>query len=355
MANGEWKMENGKWRMENILLMSWRKPYRLFLLSILILAALPASFAQEDLWRAQRHYELGRQLYRNGQRDKAIEELYTAVSIREVYFEAQMLLARSLLLAKRPREAVATLRGIETVEQGKVPYQKLLGQAYYEVNKLRAAERALTYAIAEAPRPDPELHYYLGLVLLRYGEGDAAVREAKRALVIAPAFGPARKLLSDAYLAESNVQRAAQELARYLRGVRNRTEAVELRNRLRAIKSLARARPDSSVKAEFLPPRIHRIPRPNYTDEARNNRIEGEVRVEILFGHEGTIHQVLVVRGLGFGLDEEAVRAVKGIEFTPGSLGDKPISVWWKLSIQFSLTDNKKKEREGSERIAAAR
>ena len=51
------------------------------------------------------------------------------------------------------------------------------------------------------------------------------------------------------------------------------------------------------------------IPLPSYTAQARRNQVEGVVRMQVLFGRDGQVRQVLVQQGLGFGLDEEATRA----------------------------------------------
>src|SRR6202051_3236513 len=66
-----------------------------------------------------------------------------------------------------------------------------------------------------------------------------------------------------------------------------------------------------------LPAEIPFKPRPVYTDEGRQLKIEGEVLVEVVFSATGQIRVVKVVRGLGHGLDESAVRAAEKIQFKP--------------------------------------
>src|ERR1043165_9143110 len=87
---------------------------RLLLVFTLLVAAQPAVPAQDEAKSARRHYDRGRKLYQKGQTKPAIEELYTAVGIREIYPDAQLMLARALIAAERPREAFATLRGIDS-------------------------------------------------------------------------------------------------------------------------------------------------------------------------------------------------------------------------------------------------
>ena len=45
-----------------------------------------------------------------------------------------------------------------------------------------------------------------------------------------------------------------------------------------------------------------------YTEEARRQHIEGEVLLEILFSSGGEARLVRLIRGLGHGLDQAAVR-----------------------------------------------
>ncbi len=66
-----------------------------------------------------------------------------------------------------------------------------------------------------------------------------------------------------------------------------------------------------------VPAEILAKPTPIYTDEARKLRIEGEVLLEVVFESSGRLHVVRVVRGLGHGLDEAAVRAAEQIRFRP--------------------------------------
>jgi TonB family protein len=313
------------------------KPSRtLFLLAVFALPALGVMPQDDgDAIAAERHYKRGQKFYRAGQTEQAIEELYTALSVREIYYEAQILLGRSLIEAKRYREAAATLREIEPPEGGAAELHKLLGKAHYEMNRLREAASNLQYAIGFSKRPDYELHYLLGLVMLRQGDGKGAIDEVTRAVALNPHFAPARKLLSDAYLMKKNYKRSEKALKRYLASVRDRTEETEIKERIEAMKSLGRAKPEKSVQKPITRPRIYKIPHPGYTLEALRYKVEGSVRVEVLFGSDGAIQHALVARGLGFGLDEEALKAARGIEFKPGEVGGRPASMWMGVEILF--------------------
>lgn len=86
-----------------------------------------------------------------------------------------------------------------------------------------------------------------------------------------------------------------------------------------------------------LPAEITFKPRPVYTDEARQLKIEGEVLLEVVFSTTGQIRVVKVVRGLGHGLDESAVRAAEKIQFKPAMKDGRPADFEAVLHIVFQL------------------
>jgi TonB family protein len=78
-------------------------------------------------------------------------------------------------------------------------------------------------------------------------------------------------------------------------------------------------------------------PTPVYTDEARHLKIEGEVLLEVVFESGGKVRVVRVVRGLGHGLDESAMRAAEQIRFKPAQLNGQPVDFSAVLHILFQL------------------
>ena len=76
---------------------------------------------------------------------------------------------------------------------------------------------------------------------------------------------------------------------------------------------------------------------PVYTTEARTLRIEGEVVLEVRFDATGALTVLRVVAGLGHGLDEAAIAAVKKIEFTPARQNGQPVDYTATLRVVFRL------------------
>lgn len=104
----------------------------------------------------------------------------------------------------------------------------------------------------------------------------------------------------------------------------------------------ARAAQPSAPKAPRearteVPVEILSKPTPEYTDEARAMKIEGEVALEVEFAATGEIRVLKVVRSLGHGLDERAARAVQGMRFRPAKRDGQPIDVRTTVNIVFRL------------------
>ena len=85
------------------------------------------------------------------------------------------------------------------------------------------------------------------------------------------------------------------------------------------------------------PPEILSKPRPEYTAEGRNLKVEGDVRIDVVFLANGTIQINRVVSGLGHGLDESAVRAAQQIKFKPAKRQSEPVDFPAVIRIEFRL------------------
>lgn len=82
-----------------------------------------------------------------------------------------------------------------------------------------------------------------------------------------------------------------------------------------------------------------------YPENARKNRVEGNVFLEYQVGFDGQVTQVNILKGIGYGCDEEAVRILKLLKFAPqNNHGVKLISTY-KIKIHFQLpAEPEKKE-----------
>jgi TonB family protein len=93
-----------------------------------------------------------------------------------------------------------------------------------------------------------------------------------------------------------------------------------------------------AAKVMTTPVAIQSKPLPSYTPEARELRVEGEVLLEVTFTATGQVHIVRLLRGLGHGLDESAMRAAQGIRFVPAQRDGRPVDSTATLHIVFQLS-----------------
>ena len=74
-----------------------------------------------------------------------------------------------------------------------------------------------------------------------------------------------------------------------------------------------------------------------YPEVARLAGIEGKVIVQFVVDETGRVRDPMVLRGIGGGCDEEALRAVQLATFEPGRQRGKPVSVRYVVPVTFKL------------------
>lgn len=74
-----------------------------------------------------------------------------------------------------------------------------------------------------------------------------------------------------------------------------------------------------------------------YPEMARKAGIEGRVIVQFIVTEKGTVENPRVIRGIGGGCDQEALRAVKKARFKPGRQRGKAVRVQYSLPVVFRL------------------
>lgn len=74
-----------------------------------------------------------------------------------------------------------------------------------------------------------------------------------------------------------------------------------------------------------------------YPEMARRAGIEGRVYVQFIVNEKGEVEDPRVIRGIGGGADEEALRAVRKAKFKPGMQRGRPVRVQYSLPVVFRL------------------
>ena len=74
-----------------------------------------------------------------------------------------------------------------------------------------------------------------------------------------------------------------------------------------------------------------------YTQQAKDNKIEGTVVLGVVFGVDGQIGEIRVIKGLAHGLTEKSIEAAKKIRFNPAVKDGQPVSVRGSIEFSFNL------------------
>jgi TonB family protein len=92
-------------------------------------------------------------------------------------------------------------------------------------------------------------------------------------------------------------------------------------------------RPGSGIE----PPRLLQEVKASYTDEARRQGIAGDVVLEIVVRRDGSVGEVRVLQGLGGGLNDRAVQAVRQWRFAPARRLGAAVDVIVEVAVEFKL------------------
>ncbi len=87
----------------------------------------------------------------------------------------------------------------------------------------------------------------------------------------------------------------------------------------------------------ITPPAVQREVKPDYTEEARRRGLNGDVVLEIIVRRDGSVGDVRLLQGLGGGLDQRAIDAVRQWRFSPARRFGVPVDVLVEIAVEFKL------------------
>jgi TonB family protein len=74
-----------------------------------------------------------------------------------------------------------------------------------------------------------------------------------------------------------------------------------------------------------------------YSEEGRREKYQGTVVFQIVIGSDGRIHQAKIARGIGHGLDENALRTLSMWRFEPAKKSGQPVACATNMEVSFHL------------------
>lgn len=281
----------------------------------------------------------------------AVASLKKAVKIDARDTVAMYYLGLAYLRSEKYGEAVKVLEKSTALDPNDAKAKTALALAYLYKNSTKAAPTA-----AEALKLNPrnaDANYILGTTKLRQELYDAAYENASKAIETDPKHAPAYLLRSQALVSSFARQKgtitkpksavnqllyeATDDLQKFVDLVPDHEEIAYHREYLNSLKFFsefyrgveAREGIDpenrSSPSANTTQLKILSKPRASYTDAARSAGVSGTIRLLVGLSADGQVKHILVLKALGYGLDQQAVTAARKIKYQPKTVDGKPV------------------------------
>ena len=91
------------------------------------------------------------------------------------------------------------------------------------------------------------------------------------------------------------------------------------------------------VGGSIRPPVPIYAPDPEFSEEARKAKFSGNVEVYLWVDEQGNPSHIKIARGVGMGLDEKAIEAVRQYKFKPAMQNGKPVKVDLYIEVNFQI------------------
>ena len=317
------------------------------ILSLILLATSTGAIAQQPSEDRDR----GIQLYKQGDPAAAIKILTKVVEKHSDdadawYFLALAYWSEGAIGAARPAfEHLIELRPESPDAHAKLAYSLILANDPFKA--VMEANRAIALGDLSA-----EPHYAIAEASFRGGDNSKAIEEANLALQIKPDFGLALITKSMAHRMLDQYAEAVTSLERLLAISPADPDSDFWRGQLDNLRSFsqrATAPTESSAPVQpaqdrpmsgkdvTIKARVLSKPEPTYSEAARRAGVTGTVVIKCVFGSDGEVRNLFVMRALGYGLTSRAVEAARKIKFTPASKDGRPVSMYMQLEYNFNL------------------
>lgn len=308
------------------------------------------------IWgQQQSDFENGLGLYKNGDYKAAVKSFEKAVKANPKDEKALTFLALSQIKAGKLKDAEKALGKSLKINANQTDARKALAYVYLLRGKFDDAETQAR-SLIQANLQDADVYYILGWANLRLGKNNEALENAQLAINLDPNNAntyllKAFAMMNGGFAKEEYAAKAARygsaadNLGKYIMLAKDMPNQAFWRGQQETLRKFAeyyaqREQEKNSAddeNAELTQLKIISKPRPSYSNNARNNGIMGTIRLLIGFGEDGTIKGILILNSLGYGLDEEAVRAARQIKFEPAKKDGKPVYVVKVVEYSFAI------------------
>ena len=292
-------------------------------------------------------------LLRDGENKKALDSFKSALKENKADGEAWYYLGIvHLQLGEFKKGSEAFKKAIQLRPDLAAPAHAGYAYALVLRNRLNEAVISANRALTVDPK-NIKAFYTLGIVELRRGEREEAIKKAETLIAIKPDFAAAYLLKSQAFVSTGNTvppnssakeerqlsyRSAADALEKYLQFENDPNLAETWKEQLETLRYHSGDRGDVYVGREVTTKaRLISKPEPVYPQVARNQQVTGTVVLRCVFASDGTVKHILIVQALPSGLTEQSIAAAKRIKFIPATINGIPVSMWMQLEYNYNL------------------
>ncbi|HZI59095.1 MAG TPA: TonB family protein [Pyrinomonadaceae bacterium] len=328
-------------------------PRKLTVAAIVIVIAASSGFSQTPAPTPNPALAPAIKLLRDGENKKALDSFKRALKENKADGEAWYYLGIvHLQLSEFKKGSDAFKKAIQLRPDLAAPAHAGYAYALVLRNRLNESVISANKALTVDPK-NIEALYTLGIVELRRGAREEAIKKAETLIAIKPDFPAAYLLKSQAFVSTGNTfhpnsipkderqlryRLAADALEKYLRLENDPSLAETWKEQLETLRFHAGDKGDIYVGREVTTKvKLISKPEPAYTQVARNQQVTGTVVLRCVFASDGTVKHILVVQALPSGLTEQSIAAAKKIKFIPATLDGKPVSMWMQLEYNYNL------------------
>jgi TonB family protein len=216
-------------------------------------------------------------------------------------------------------------------------------QVYWGERARQMAIEALEKAIEIRP-VYPDAHLLLAQCFADFNP-EKAREHAQIAIAQGVSGFPSYRLLGELEIAKGDVPAAISSLETTLRysTIIDEEGANRIREQLSMLREFSErfasfAHMEALQKSEdIVGPVLLNNPQPRYTEKARALKIQGWAGMFLLVTENGDVESVFLYRGLGHGLDAQAMEAAHALKFSPATQRGTPVRYLTRLSVQFNL------------------
>jgi TonB family protein len=182
-----------------------------------------------------------------------------------------------------------------------------------------------------------DAHYFLASVYEKQGKLSSANSQIDLAILDDPASATAYEFKAIIAVTRNDLDAAIAAYQKALFYANPSDPGYgRLQDRFDAVKEFAAQRFETAHPGYTPPSPINR-PRPEYSEEARHKKIQGIVLVMFQVNEQGTVEDIRVVNGPGYGLDERAAKAVSQLHFSPAMRDGVAVKARVRVDVEFNL------------------